>query len=36
MHYNRVMKTLSLLKKKTPCLRDKLRLDHIAGVLSND
>ena len=23
-------------KKKTPCLRDKLRLDHIADVLSND
>ena len=23
-------------KKKTPCLRDTLRLDHIADVLSND
>ena len=23
-------------EKKTPCLRDKLRLDHIADVLSND
>ena len=23
-------------KKKTPCLRDRLRLDHIADVLSNE